>query len=372
MCLAIGLGLAVSSSAFAANTDGTIVGRTKSGATVTARDPATGLTRTVTADAEGNFRLPYLPVGRYQVDSSKDGKPVATTADVTVSLGNATTVNLVERGSATTELEGVQVSAPVVISAVDVSSTETATNISREEIRRLPVDQNVQSVALLAPGVNKGNAGFGGISFGGSSVAENSFYVNGLNVTDFYNRNGFSEAPFAFYQEFQVKTGGYSVEFGRTTGGVVNAVTRSGTNEFKAGAEMTFEPSAWQATTKNRYWDGERYITSSEDHYSRTKMNVYASGPIVKDKLFFFAMYEARGYTPQNTDNLGTVLTQNDTDSGFWGAKIDWHINDKNLFEFMAFSDKDKNVGSVYNYDYATHTKSQRNDQIFSDTGGKN
>jgi hypothetical protein len=106
------------------------------------------------------------------------------------------------------------------------------TNITREELRRLPVEQNVASVALLAPGVNKGNAAFGGLTFGGSSIAENSYYVNGLNVTDFYNRNGFSEAPFAFYQEFQVKTGGYSVEFGRSTGGVVNAVTRSGSNEF--------------------------------------------------------------------------------------------------------------------------------------------
>ncbi|WP_244511482.1 TonB-dependent receptor [Luteibacter sp. UNCMF331Sha3.1] len=372
LCMAIGIGLAMSGAAPAANTDGSIIGRTKAGATVTVRDPATGLTRTVTADSDGGYRFPFLPIGRYQLESSKDGKPVASPTTVNVSLGTATTVNLVDRGSATTELEGVSVSAPVVISAVDVSSTETATNLSREEIRRLPVDQNVASVALLAPGVNKGNASFGGISFGGSSVAENSFYVNGLNVTDFYNRNGFSEAPFAFYQEFQVKTGGYSVEFGRTTGGVVNAVTRSGTNEFKAGAEMTFEPSAWQATTKNRYWDGERYITATEDHYSRTKMNVYASGPIVKDKLFFFAMYEARGYTPQNTDNLGTVLTQNDTDSGFWGAKIDWHINDRNLLEFMAFSDKNKNLGSVYNYDYDARTKSPRKDVITSDTGGRN
>lgn len=225
LCLAIGVGLLAASGAQAANTDGSIVGRTKPGATVTVRDPSTGLTRTVTADRDGSYRFPFLPVGHYRLDSSLDGAAVGQTAEVNVSLGNATTVNLVERQKATTDLEGVQVSAPVVISAVDVSSTETATNVSREEIRRLPVDQNVQSVALLAPGVNKGNAGFGGISFGGSSVAENSFYVNGLNVTDFYNRNGFSEAPFAFYQEFQVKTGGYSVEFGRTTGGVVNAVT---------------------------------------------------------------------------------------------------------------------------------------------------
>ncbi|WP_425602411.1 TonB-dependent receptor [Luteibacter aegosomatis] len=372
LCMAICMGLTMGGAAHAANTDGSIVGRTRPGASVTVRDPSTGLTRTVTADRDGNYRFPFLPIGHYTLDSRLDGQPVGETAQVNVSLGNATTVNLVDRSKATTELEGVQVSAPVVISAVDVSSTETATNISREEIRRLPVDQNVQAVALLAPGVNKGNAGFGGISFGGSSVAENSFYVNGLNVTDFYNRNGFSQAPFAFYQEFQVKTGGYSVEFGRTTGGVVNAVTRSGTNEFKAGAEMTFEPSAWQAAAKNRYWDGERYITSSEDRYSRTKMNVYASGPIVKDKLFFFAMYEARGYTPQNTDNAGTVLTQNDTDSGFWGAKVDWHINDKNLLEFMAFSDKDKNVGKVYSYDYDTDTLGNKNDEIYSDTGGRN
>src|SRR3546814_8414578 len=95
----------------------------------------------------------------------------------------------------------------------------------------MPVERNVSSVALLAPGVAGGSAGFGGISFGGSSVAENAFYINGLNVTDFYNRVGFSEAPFDFYEEFQVKTGGYSVEFGRTTDGVVNAITKSGTNE---------------------------------------------------------------------------------------------------------------------------------------------
>lgn len=166
LCMAIGIGLAMSGAASAANTDGSIVGRTKAGATVTVRDPATGLTRTVTADSDGSYRFPFLPIGRYQLESSKDGKPVASPATVNVSLGTATTVNLVDRASATTELEGVSVSAPVVISAVDVSSTETATNLSREEIRRLPVDQNVASVALLAPGVNKGNASFGGISFG--------------------------------------------------------------------------------------------------------------------------------------------------------------------------------------------------------------
>ena len=132
-----------------------------------------------------------------------------------------------------------------VVNRVDVRSTESATNINREEVSRLPVDQTLASVALLAPGVVPPGATFGGLSFGGSSVAENAVYINGLNVTDPYRRQGFSSVPFAFYEEFQVKTGGYSAEFGRSTGGVINAVTRSGSNEFHAGVELTFEPSDW-------------------------------------------------------------------------------------------------------------------------------
>src|SRR5690606_8931840 len=105
-----------------------------------------------------------------------------------------------------------------------------------------------------APGVVGGNSSLGGLSFGGSSIAENSVFINGLNVTDFYRRQSFSTAPFAFFQEFQVKTGGYSVEFGRSTGGVLNAVTRRGTNELQGGVEVTYEPAALRSHTEDRYY----------------------------------------------------------------------------------------------------------------------
>jgi hypothetical protein len=235
---ALGLALAAFGAppAHAANNDGAITGHTQAGATVTVTSPDTGLTRSVVADGEGNYRLPFLPVGQYTISASSGGQQVGPTRNVTVALGTTTTVDLGAVNA--TSLATINVTSSV-LPVIDVSSTESATVVTRADLVRLPVDQNVTSVALLAPGVVKGNAGFGGISFGGSSIAENAFYVNGLNVTDFYNRNGFSEAPFAFYDQFQVKTGGYSVEFGRTTGGVVNAVARSGTNEFKAGAELT-------------------------------------------------------------------------------------------------------------------------------------
>lgn len=367
LCMALGVCLSMLAMppASAANNDGSVVGRTASGATVTITNPATGFTRSVTADAEGNYRFPFLPVGEYQLQSSGAGAPV----DVTVSLGNATTVNL---GTGVETLETISVTGSVV-SAVDVTSVESATNVTREDLARLPVDQNIASVATLAPGVNAGVASFGGISFGGSSIAENSFYINGLNVTDFYNRNGFSSAPFAFYQEFQVKTGGYSVEFGRSTGGVINAVTRSGTNDFHFGAELTTEPSAWQEEAKDRYdQDGDRYITASKDEYSLTKLNLYASGALVKDKLFFFLMYEGRDNTPRNTNDAGTVYTRNKSDDGFWGAKVDWQITDSNKLEFMAFSDENANVGNVYNYDYDSDTRGDKTNEIYTDTGGRN
>ncbi len=365
--LCLGLGVYVAPT-HAANNDGTVVGRTTAGAVVTIKDPNTGFERTVTADDKGNFRIPFLPVGKYLIESTKDGNITAQASDVVVTLGNATTVNLGVK-----ELEGVNVSATSIITAVDVTSTESAFNISREELRRLPVDQTVASVALLAPGVVKGNAGFGGISFGGSSIAENAVYVNGLNVTDFYNRNGFSEAPYNFYQEFQVKTGGYSVEFGRTTGGVINAVVRSGSNVFHWGTELTLEPGNWHSRADDHYTaDGSRYLTSGEDRDSLFKANVYASGPIVKDKLFFFAMYEAQGDNPRNTDNYGTKLYSNSATPNFWGTKLNWNINDDNVLELMAFSDKKENTADVYRFDYDTKTRGNKIDEVYTDTGGKN
>ncbi|HET6633256.1 MAG TPA: TonB-dependent receptor [Rhodanobacteraceae bacterium] len=366
LCAAMGLGLSMmaASAAWAANTDGAVVGHTSPGATVTITNPATGFSRTVTADAKGNYRISYLPVGNYTLSTSTGGAPVA----VTVDLGKATTVNL----GGVTSLAAVQVRANAVVSAVDVTSTESAMNISAAEIQRLPVQRNVSAVALLAPGVEPGTAGFGGISFGGSSVAENAFYINGLNVTDFYNRIGFSEAPFDFYKAFQVKTGGYSVEYGRTTGGVVNAVAKSGTNQFHYGAKLVLGPREWESSAHDSYLDGDRYITRSHDSTDSTRLNLYASGPIIRDKLFFFAMYEGRQIKPQNTDNAGNSLTKGDSDNGFWGATIDWNVTDNNQLSLMAFDNKNRTDDVTYTYNFDSDTVGDELARSYSESGGRN
>jgi Carboxypeptidase regulatory-like domain/TonB dependent receptor/TonB-dependent Receptor Plug Domain len=359
--------------AHAASGDGSLVGRlnsadkgTVSGAEVTARNPATGFSRTVKADADGFYRFPFLPVGTYMVEAAKDGKSLGSLADITVSLGAATTADLELSGD---RLEVVQVVGSRIVNAVDVKSTEIATNISREELERLPVERDALSVALLAPGISRGHefSGTPGLSFGGSSVAENTIYINGLNVTDFYNRIGFSAVPYAFYKEFQVKTGGYSVEFGRTTGGVINAVTRSGTNKFEFGSEITWEPDFLQSAKSDRPGILGRY-----DEYNRKNYDVWAAGPIIRDKLFFFALYEFRDYTPVNTDDSGIRFDEADEDDGFWGAKIDWQINDKNLIELLAFSDKNQTITDSFGFDSDTGTRGAFENRRFENEGGRN
>lgn len=362
---AIVLGAMAAQPLMAQQTTGAIAGRVVPGTRVTITNNATGFTRTVVADSEGAYRLALLPLGTYSVQVGESGKPV----DVSVALGSTTNYS----PSAGDAIDTVTVVGSGIISAVDVRATESATNMTREEITRLPVDQSLTSVALLAPGVVATGATFGGLTFGGSSVAENITYINGLDVTDPYRRQGFSSVPFAFFKEFQIKTGGYSAEFGRSNGGVINAVTRSGGNEFHGGFELTAEPSDWQSDKKDHFHsDGtlDERDRTSRDTGSLFKTNLWASGPIVKDKLFFFAMYEWRDADSRDLDTTRAFYT--DSPNDFWGAKLDWQISDDHLLELFAFSDTQDSTTSTYNYNFATDTLGSSTGERSTASGGDN
>ena len=372
LCLAMGACLAsLSPVVMAQSATGAVAGRATAGQQVTVTNTATGASRTVTVGADGSYRLTQLPVGDYRLQVLRDGQPVGEGVTVSVALGGTTAVNLGSEGNLV-NLDAVEVVGSRVVNRVDVYSTEVSTNVNREELARLPVDQSLSSVAVMAPGVNGGNSSFGGISFGGSSVAENSVFINGLNVTDFYRRQSFSTAPFDFFSEFQVKTGGYSVEFGRSTGGVINAVTRSGSNELKGGVTFTFEPSAWQATAEDHYYDdGNINVRSSHDRDSFMKANVWASGALVKDRLFLFAMYEQRSGNGGFTNPLGSTWSTNENSDGFWGAKLDWNITDDHRLELLAFSDESEADTKAYAYNFASGMTTGFTGDSTSQGGGK-
>ena len=129
-----------------------------------------------------------------------------------------------------------------------------------------------------------------------------------------------------------------------------------------------FEPRAWQLQARDRYdGQGSRYITASRDDYSRSALNVFASGALVQDRLFFFGMYEARDYRPTSTNDAGTRLSQGKAGDPFWGGKIDWQITDNQMLSLFGFSDKSKTLTDVYNYDYASgQTVGERSNQIYN------
>lgn len=382
LCMALGACMAaMAPMAMAQNVTGAVAGRASAGDQITVTSADTGLTRTVTAGADGSYRLSQLPIGDYSLQVLRDGGAVGSPVGVNVALGGTTTVNLGSDGGVV-NLGAVQVIGSRVVNRVDVRSTETATNVRREELARLPVEQSLGAVALLAPGVIGGNSSFGGISFGGSSIAENSVFINGLNVTDFYRRHGYSTAPFAFFQEFQVKTGGYSVEFGRSTGGVINAVSRSGSNQLEGGVEFTFEPSAFRAKGDDHMFIDNPvvngvvlptpvYFRSNRNKRSFMKGNVWASGPLVRDRLFLFAMYEQRDIDRRSTNNSGNEWDDGGSNDGFWGAKLDWNITDNHLLELVAFSDESKSETETYAYDYEAGERGSFTGDSTVEGGGK-
>ena len=177
----------VSGVAFGQATTGNITGQAEAGDTVTITS-ATGLNRQVTVDASGRYSATNLPVGSYTVTLQKGGSTVDTRKDVTLTVGSTTEVSFASANNASS-LSAVTVTANA-LPAIDVSGVDSRTVITSQQLARLPLARSAEAIALLAPGVVQGSSYFSGnmggplVSFGGSSVTENAYYINGFNTTD--------------------------------------------------------------------------------------------------------------------------------------------------------------------------------------------
>ncbi|GAA0198262.1 TonB-dependent receptor [Kangiella japonica] len=333
----VALGFGGSNLYAASNVNGVIAGDVSVGnATVTVTNESTGFVRTVQTNADGDYVIPSLPVGQYKVTISKDGYQTYT-REVRVAIGTRANIdaNLVEEGVETVTVTSSRV-------RLDTSTSESALNITEAELDVLPVGRNVTAVALLAPGTLQGDSAFGNLpSFGGATVGENAYYINGFNVTNFRNGLGGSTIPFEFYEAFQVKTGGYSAEFGRSTGGVVNAVTKSGTNEFEWGVDFYWQPDSLREGRRDivRPSDGTVLTDNSQDEDDFKNAVIHASGAIVEDTLFFYALYNPNDNETQDLVSGGSQIQRGTNDDAFWGAKLDWQISANHLLEYTGFSD---------------------------------
>jgi len=358
--LAVATCLGVSLPALANNTSGAITGTsvTSTGAilsnvTVSIENLDTGLSRSVTSNDDGAFRFPLLPPGPYKISAEKDG--FSTTVEDKVNVGISGKLNI-DLTLNDVNMERIAVTGSA-ISLVDITSNSTGIVIDSITLDKVPVPRDLTSIALLAPGTTQGDSAFGNVpSIGGASAGENAYYVNGLNLTNFRTGVGSSNPPFEMFESFEVKTGGYSAEYGRVTGGVINAKTKSGTNDFKWGVNAFIEPDSLREDKPDGLnANGDIRNINSQDENTFMDVNLWASGAIIEDTLFFYALYNPRSDVfdsvgRENTvgsDQIQSVFKVEDEDA-FWGAKIDWYINENNILEITGFSDKADTLNTTF------------------------
>jgi hypothetical protein len=251
--------------------------------------------RTATTDAEGRFNVPFLTPGDYTVRAELEGFKAVEQQNVAVSLGQRITLDLAMVVGSLSETVEVTGSSPIV----DRTTTTAGAVISSETLNNVPVGRKMTDALYLAPGVSSGGeVGNANPSVGGGSGLENQYIVDGVNITNTgYGAIGSysivfgslgSGVTFDFVKEIQVKTAGYEAEYGQSTGGVVNVVTKSGSNDFTGSLFGYFRPEALEGDFTALDLPN---LTQTAANRTGTQVNdagFEIGGPIVRNKLFFF------------------------------------------------------------------------------------
>ncbi len=279
-----------------ATLNGTVLdasGASVAGAKVTVRNPATGFVRTMETTTAGLYSFNRLPVGSYDLSVEMTGFKTATREKVPLSIGAVATLDVTLEVGAATETVSVTADVPVV----EVTRTTTATTVNSTAIAELPVNgRNFIDFTTLTPGVIKDPTRGGDLSFGGQRGPNNTLLVDGADSNNLFygqatGRTGFR--PYAFsedaVQEFQVNTNSFPAEVGRASGGAINVITKSGTNEFHGSAFEFYRDKGMNANTFVNNRAGAR-----KSPYHFNQFGGTLGGRIIKDKLFFFFSYDGQ------------------------------------------------------------------------------
>lgn len=385
--LFIALGACFSGAVHAqSNATGSIFGSSAApGTSIVIRNLDTGLVREVSIDANGRYSASALPVGRYSVSAVQDGQTVAIREDVLVRLGAGSEVSFAGAMGDSATLDAVVVAAGGSAKPIDVSSVDTRVVFTAEQLKRIPVGRSIEAIALLTPGVVAADSRYGNsASFGGSSASENAIYINGYPVTNPLTAIGSTTLPFDGIDQFQAYIGGYGAEFGRATGGVVNIITKRGSNEWKHGAQVVWSPQSLRGEQRSIFYpddtgnstDGLLYqnLADRQDGYSTYAL--YSGGPIIQDRLFVYASAE---YTDRDIESIAartatprTAFTESTLRSPRWLAKLDWNINDNHRVEFTGISDKTKQTSDYFAYSYNDFARGDtQNGGYYYEDGGE-
>jgi hypothetical protein len=344
MTLALFATSAMAQSSTTGSIEGTVTdpnGQVVKGATVTATGPNLITAKESTTGEDGRYLISALPPGsKYKVSVNAPGFAKYESGDISVNLGKTSS------GDAQLALAGATATVTVTGgAAVDVAANTTGSNVSTEQFSNFPTQRTVQGLYTIAPtvtrsGLRDATGRDRDPSVAGSSGPENSYILDGVNTTDPAFGGSGANLPFEFVQEVEIKTGAYGAEYGKSTGGIFNVITKSGGNEFHGDLFGYGTTRGLVRSTKNFSFTG-----SSANGFSEVDLGGDIGGPIKKDKVWFFGAFNPQRRTNYYLTQTFFAPVQNKVSIPFYAGKITWAVNSKNTLTVSTFGDFTKVEG---------------------------
>ena len=287
------------------------------GVTVEARSPAMVGVTTVVTDNAGVYRFPSLPPGRYEITGTLQGFSAARAASVQLELGQVLKVGLTLAIGGVAESVQVKGESPLI----DVKQNAAGADIQQEVIDRVPKGRDFTAIATSAPGIDNESRN-SGIQIDGASGADNRFVIDGVDTTNLARGTSNKILRPDFIQEIQVKASGYNAEYRAAIGGVVSAITKSGSNAWHGGAGFYYNSDGLlgavrptlQLNPSNQ--KEAQYVKAPPDQFKNEEGVFDIGGPIMKDRIWFYL-----GYNPQATETRRTVTFRTGGQTGTFESK---------------------------------------------------
>jgi len=335
------------------STTGTIFGRVTDeqggvvpGATITVSSEMG--TKIAVSDANGRFLVPYLTPGLYSVHVELSGFAPIDQGNVDVRLGQRTELLFELKVGGIAETVTVLENSPVV----DVTTTTIGGTIDSDLLEKIPVGRQLADTLYIVPGVSSGGlTGQTNPSLAGGAGLDNQYYIDGVNVSDSgygslgvytFRFNALGQGvTYEFIDEVQVKTGGYEAEYGQSTGGVVNVITKSGTNTLRGSVFGYVQTAGLEAERKSFDWVNGRSSITGE---ARNDFGFTLGGPILQDRAFFFGALHPQWNTRSFLAPEGFPLRDlGDVDRTrqfvSYAAKVTFHMSPNHRLDASFFGD---------------------------------
>lgn len=296
------------------------------GVNVTATSRERGFSRTARSDAAGRFRFAQLQTGGYDVAASLEAFTTVLSRDNLVEVDKRTEIVL----TLTLSQQEATVTVTGEVPVLDRTNASLEMRQRQKEFEKMPVARTYQELFLNAPGANLPPNANLNPSFHGAQTSNNLFLFDGVDTTDPTNGQWGSNLDFEAIQEVTVISSGASAEYGRATGGIINVITKSGTNTFTGSGKVILTNDDWNAQNKTRSTTCSTATACTHPSLARTKFDhvnplysVTLGGPAWKDHVWFFGAYETADNTSgEQTTAVSLENFRQVTRERFWEGKV--------------------------------------------------